>query len=495
MSFKAAKANLALRSPSKPIVSRAHRNSLVSEMASVEMGQSFVKAKPCDWESSYFQLNSDLSTDLPALPERAYVSGWVPYPPGVPRCQSVDAAKSPIIVAHSTENLNSLEVVLGDVPAQEITARASLRMPEFLIDFNEDAKLPQSTPRRFSRRQTGLGLHLQEFDGITTGSSIMTELANSPRVRASAMEDLLTPDSVVPCSAQLPTPSMTPLLPVLVPKTISVKSTSAITRGALITICDSPPPSPPMAPSLVLTSPSLSCSLGTSVMKHINPDAEELQRHLSRELQSWNDILGLQEYEYEDGHLDKASVALLEHFPTPPETPTLPPTVPVPQFTSTHRERVPCPTDNGDASAALEQQDDKSNHDNRDEKKDRETPFDYAAFRERLATFLKDIQEQNEFVPRSSLTMSSQEPIAVTVEIESSTTEKFFDKLDNGNLRTTRKRSATTLLPAAPTLNGIRGQEHHVRVTPRPLPLPIEIPAVLCRGIQLDRSKAKDLEV
>lgn len=472
---------------------RVRRRTKVSEMAALEMGASFQRLNSCsDWEPTrlpYLQSqNSDLSKDMPALPERAYVSGWVPFPPGLPRCQTLDAARSPTLVPHSMNNICGVKGILGTsknpMPRAEET-QTSPSPPMNLINFDEDFDQLAVPPTPC----VGLGLSL--FDaGVTTDGlkASNTTVEHAPLERdvnllESASENMLSIHIFDPVqtSAPLPSPLITPILPTLV-----------LTSAPMKRILDDKPEqsngvsqlaSPPETPILLLTAPSIQ---GLSDIDEI------VGLDVNDDLESWSDVLSFQEYEDEDMS-NRASMRLLSEFPSPPESPCS--VLDIPRVGLIGRDNHHCEPSSGEdhGNTVPNPTSDEHVKDNVAEVSSNivveDKPFDYAAFRERLAIFLKDMTAQQE---KKDLTANVEDtdnriasaPSAGDLSPSLSSSTHF----DYTGLRA-RKRSATLFSHNDNKRASVSRIESR-RIGPKPLPLPVGFQPLLPRGIE--RSKRQD---
>ena len=457
----------------------------VSEMSTLELGTS-LKSDFCnDWESTrlphHRSQNSELSTCLPTLPERAYVSGWVPFPQSLPRCQTLDAVRSPVLVLpHSTSDLCGVEVVLGtsnNTAHQTKEAQNPLSPQLNLIDFDEEyneqvAALP--TP------WLGLGLSLIDIQTVADDSTAQIKSDAVQDVPLQVGISLLDSTSgtklsnhvsldPVPAPLQLQSPLLTPTLPTLVLTSAPFKPTPDVKPEQ----CDhvSQLASPPATPTLFLTAPSIHCGLGMS-------DEGVVDRDVDEELESWSDVFGFQEYEDDEDLLDRASCCLLEDFPSPPELPAQCSILDIPRYASINRDLDSESSVRG-KSVTSPQAIDHDHIVDEVEGNVEEVPFDYAAFRERLAAFLKDVNNQK-MVPTVPVEDTYENASVTISDLPASSSSPQFDY---EKLRT--RRRSQTLLSHKPVPQAVP-----MRVSPRPLPLPTEFPPLLGRAVDRSRRQA-----
>ena len=450
----------------------------VSDMAALEIGASFQKLDSCsDWEPTrlpYLQSqNFDSSKYMPAVPERAYVSGWVPYPPSLPRCRTLDAVRSPTVVAHSTSNLCGVGTVVGPQNATHQIPSSPLVNLINLEEGNNEQPVVLPTPC------VGLGLSLVDLGTIMDNPTASTNAVqhvplevNVSLLESSSGNKLSNHMSLdpVPIPLQLPSPVATPIL-----------STSLSTPAPPKRRLDGKPKpkpssishlaSPPETPTLHVTPPSVHYEASSFTDQVVDQDADY-------ELESWSDVLGFQEYEEDELLSERSFIRLLNDFPSPAETPTRCPILDVPKVMS-----APCDNDSescrGDEGVTDPQA--PAEGDERDiEDKVEDAPFDYAAFRERLAVFLKDMKDMNDKgtheVPRLPLEEMNKNTVVSFTDL---TTSSSSTQVDYGKLRA-RKRSPTLLNnQSAPP-----PQVSPLRIAPRPLPLPVEFQPLLGRNVE-----------
>lgn len=461
-------------------VSPSRAGTSVSEISTLEMGTSFRKGDSCDaWEPirlPYLRSqNSELSACLPTLPERAYVSGWVPFPQSLPPCQTLDVVRSPII-SHSTGDLCGVDVVLGksdniEHPRKGVQAPLS---PQLLINFDEEYH-EQPSPLPEPCFDLGLSLIDMYVDTDDVIAQVKPEAQETPLKSEITLMDSTSGTKLsnhvslkpVPVPLQLPSPLPTPKLPTLVLTSAPFKRIPDVKPQQSEQI--SQLNSPPVTPTLLLTAPSIHCGLGFDV------EGGMIDRDVDEELENWSDVFGFQEYEDDEELLDRASRSLLDEFPSPPERLARRSILDVPRFVTSDGDAhsdSSVPAENVTALHATDCQHITS----KDKDKVEEAPFDYAAFRERLANFLEDVNSQKtvhtvagEDVDKSPL-----------VTIGNLPTSSSSPQFDYGKLRA--RRRSHTLLSDKPARRDVSAG-----VGSRPLPLPAEFPPLLCRVV--DRSR------